>query len=332
MTADKQPHPILVVGTGSIGQRHAQLLAERRDVDLWLCDIHEPCLREALEQAPGARAFTDYEVALAAAPEAVFVCTQHALHRPMSIAAFEAGCHVFCEKPLAETTADAEDIVAAATAANRHLQVGYVMRFHPIVGRLRQMIDDGDIGTLVGGRALVGTYFTLMASRRRFQASPKNALILDYTHQLDLVSLFFGDAERVAAEMATLGDLELMQSPNVLAMMLRYPSGALVGIHLDYVQYPDHASLEFFGDRNSAVYNIGTGELRVFGHGDDRHHVEFVTVPRNDQYRDQIENFIGVLGERNLPACTGADGIAVLRIVEAALTSAQELRTVEIEK
>jgi len=326
----QHPHRILVVGTGSIGQRHAQLLAERPDVELWLCDIHPPCLEEALQKAPASRTFSDYQEALAAGPEAVYVCTQHELHRPMAIAAFEAGCHVFCEKPLAETVADAEAIVAAATKANRQLQVGYTTRFHPFTDRLRKIIEAGELGTLVGGRALVGTYFTLMASRQRWNKSSKNGLILDYTHQPDWLSLFFGPVQRVSAAVTTLGDLELVQSPNVISMILHYTSGALVNIHLDYVQYPNHATFELYGDRNSVIFNLETGELRLYGHGDERVHVEYLAIPRNEVFRDQMANFIGVLEGRNQPACTGEDGVNVLRIVEAALTSAEELRAVDV--
>lgn len=326
----KEPHTILLVGTGSIGQRHTMLLAERRDVDLWLCDTSNACLEQARRVAPDARVFSDYEQALKAGPQIVYVCTPHQLHRPMSVAALRAGCHVFCEKPLAERVDDAAAIVDAAAATQRTLQVGYLMRFHPIVKRLRDMIASGELGTLVGGRAMVGTYFTLMASRNRFREPQADALILDYTHQTDYLSLLFGPATRVSAECATLGKLELMQTPNVFAMTIRYDSGAIVQLHLDYVQYPNRHILELYGDRRSVHVEFESGELRSYGHGDEAHRVEHMGVERNDLMRQQTDAFLKAVSGEGPVSCTGADGASVLRVVEAALQSARELRAVEV--
>jgi len=321
---------ILVVGTGSIGQRHARLLGERRDVDLSICDTDAECLREAKQAASRARVFADFEEALLEHPDAVFVCTPHRLHMPMAIAAFRAGCDVFCEKPLAESVENARAIVAAAQTSGRLLQVGYALRFHPGIRRIQRMVAEGQLGTLVGGRALVGTYFTLTAARRRYRVPRENALILDYTHQPDYLSLFFGQAQRASAECTTLGDLELVQEPNVFSMVLRYGSGALVQIHLDFVQYPNRHILELFGDRRTVVFDFISGELRTFSHGADDYRVERVSVGRDDVMREQIVSFLDARLGKHAPACTGADGMAALRVAEAAVRSARELRSVEV--
>lgn len=328
---------VLVVGTGSIGQHHARLLAERNDVDLWVCDIDESCLKEALQVAPGARGFGDFEAALEQGPQAVMICTPHDLHRPMAEAACQAGCDVFCEKPLAQTVADAEAIVATAQSCGCMLQVGYVSRFHPAIRRIQQMVDSGALGTLVGGRVVVGTYYTLVAARRRYQTARPNALILDYTHQPDYLSLFFGEVKRVAAETTTLGNLELIQQPNIFSLILRYKSSALVQIHLDFVQYPNRHILELFGDQQTVVYDFSTGALQIFTHGEEswRHaeegyRVEHLIVGRDDIGRDQINAFLEAMRDNRTPVCTGADGVSVLRTAEAAVRAAEELRVVEV--
>ena len=323
---------ILVAGTGSIGQRHARLLAEREDVELWLCDSSRACLDEARKHASCTRAFDDYGEALEAGPEIVYVCTPHHLHCSMSVAAFEKDCHVFCEKPLAENVADGEAIVAAARAAGKILQVGYLMRLHPVMTQLQEMIDAGDLGTIVGGRALVGTYFTLMASRNRFLQQQQDALILDYTHQPDYLSLLFGQVTRVSAEAATLGDLPLMQRPNIIAMTLRYASGALVQLHLDYVQYPNRSILEIFGDRQSVCVEFDLGQMRIYGHGDEEHRIEQFQTDADKLMRLQDERFLASVHRGEPIVCTGTDGIAVLRTVEAALQAAQQLKSIDIKQ
>ena len=132
---------VLVVGCGSIGRRHARLLAERPDVEVSVCDTLADNLQAALAGAPGAKGFDDFETALAVEPDAVFVCTPNDLHRPMSLAALEAGCDVLCEKPLADTVENAAAVAEAAAASDRMLHVGYSLRSHAGLRRLRELVE-----------------------------------------------------------------------------------------------------------------------------------------------------------------------------------------------
>ncbi len=321
---------ILVVGCGSIGQRHARLLAERADVAVWVCDAVDANLQAAVAAAPGTRPYADYTAALADQPAAVFVCTPNHLHRPMSIAALEAGCHVFCEKPLAESVESAREIAAAAAASDRIFQVGYVLRQYPGIKRIVTMVQDGEMGTLIGGRALVGTYFTLMCAQTPYRLREKNVLVVDYTHQPDYLRLIFGQAVRVSAESATLGKLEMMPEPNVFSLMIRYASGALVQIHLDYVQHPQQHILEVFGDRRSVALDFTSGELRVYDREREGYQAVQYAFARDDLFRTQIEDFLAaVRGEGAVPV-NARDGVAALQVAEAAIASAETGQAVAV--
>jgi predicted dehydrogenase len=95
--------------------------------------------------------FADSYAAILADPtvEAVVLATPHSQHAPQVIAAAQAGKHVFCEKPFALHRAEAEQAVAATTAAGVTLGLGYNRRFHPEMTKLRQQIANGDLGTLL---------------------------------------------------------------------------------------------------------------------------------------------------------------------------------------
>ncbi len=221
---------VLVVGCGSIGKRHARLLTEQHGVEVLVCDALEENLKLALEQAPGSRGFTDFDAALAESPDAVYVCTPNHLHRPMAVAALEAGCHVMCEKPVADSIENAEAIAAAAAASDRMLTVGYSLRSHAGMRRLRELVAEGICGTIVGGRAMVGTYFTLMCATTPYRMTEPNALIIDYTHLLDYLGMLIGPIVRVSAESVTMGDLDMLPTPNVFSILLTHESGARSGL------------------------------------------------------------------------------------------------------
>jgi len=321
---------VLVVGCGSIGKRHARLLAERDDVQVWLCDVLEEHLQAAKQIVPEARAFQDLDDALAEGPDAVFVCTPDVFHRPMAVSALEAGCDVFCEKPLADSLEGAEAIRAAAEAAPGMLQVGYALRYHPGMRKLKDMVTSGQLGNIVGGRAIVGSYYTLMCATTPHYLEAANALVFCYTHQIDYLRFFFGEVMRVSAEADTLGDLDMMPEPNVFSILLKYRSGAIGEIHLDFIQHPERHTVELIGDRKTAVLNIEIGQLHLFDRDKEGYQVIPVTVARDEVYRTQIAGFLESARGDRVPTCSGDDGVAAVRIAEAAVESSEQHRMVQL--
>lgn len=127
------PIRVLVVGCGNMGASHAT--AYHTNDGFQICGIvstgkSKEVLNEKL--GGGYPLFSNYEEALTKTnPDAVCISTYPDTHESFAIKAFEKGCHVFIEKPVADTVAGAERVVAAAIKANRKLVVGYILRHHP---------------------------------------------------------------------------------------------------------------------------------------------------------------------------------------------------------
>ena len=132
--APAKPIRILVVGCGHMGTSHAKAYHALPGFEIVGVVARGEKSRHELLAALGADypQFSDYGQALAATkPDAVSINTYPDTHADYARRAFAAGCHVFLEKPVAPTVAEAEAVVAAARKANRKLVVGYVLRVHP---------------------------------------------------------------------------------------------------------------------------------------------------------------------------------------------------------
>jgi predicted dehydrogenase len=126
---------VLVAGLGNMGQSHA--LAYHRDPRFQIVGLVNRTVRDLPEELQAYPLFADYALALAETrPDLVCVATYSDSHADYAVAAMEAGAHVFVEKPLATTVADAERVVATARRLNRKLVVGYILRHHPSWQRL----------------------------------------------------------------------------------------------------------------------------------------------------------------------------------------------------
>jgi UDP-N-acetylglucosamine 3-dehydrogenase len=171
---------VAVVGCGGAGREHARAYRRLDGVELVaVCDVVGE-RAERLAAEVGARPYRELERMLAAErPDLVSVCTAEYQHVEPALQALAAGCHVFCEKPLAHSVAEARRLVAAAEAADRVLGVDYNYRHMPPFRALREVLAGGALGEVVLAQI--------------------SAHAFCYHHALDLVRFWFGEVAEAAA-------------------------------------------------------------------------------------------------------------------------------------
>jgi predicted dehydrogenase len=136
-----RPLRVLVVGCGNMGSSHARAYRRLPEFEIAGLVSRDPALGAALaEVVGGPPLFPDYHEALTATrPDVVSINTYPDTHASYALAALDAGCHVFCEKPLATTVAEAQAVVDAARERERKLVVGYILRVHPAWARFVEL-------------------------------------------------------------------------------------------------------------------------------------------------------------------------------------------------
>ena len=194
------PLRIAVVGCGGFAPSHLKRLqASDRFEAVAVADINEHAARSRAQEFGVPRWETDYRKLLASSDvEAVLVLTPALAHAPVTIDALHAGKHVFCEKPMARTVADARAMAEAARTTGLVLQIGYPMRHSPDALNLRRLILDGRVGRPV--------WFRDIWALSKGNPSPSThdrdlggGVIYELAHWLDFVSFVFGPATTVYA-------------------------------------------------------------------------------------------------------------------------------------
>ncbi len=147
-----------VIGCGTIARlRHLPEYAANKDVEITaVCDIVENRVKEIAEMY-SAKAYTNYEELLSdKSIDAISVCLPNYLHAVVSIAASKAGKHVLCEKPMATSREEAQQMIEAASATNKKLMIGHNQRFVPSHEKARQLIASGEVGKIFSFRTAFG--------------------------------------------------------------------------------------------------------------------------------------------------------------------------------
>ena len=160
--------------------------------------------------------------------EAIILCTPHQFHASQIQTAAKAGKHVFCEKPLCLTYADAKASIAACNSAGVQLGIGHERRFEPAVIALREEIAKGTIGTVLQIEANFSQdkFFALPPDNWRLsnRFAPVGPLTATGIHLVDLAVAILGPSEAVWARLATRGSQ--FENGDTLGIMMAFPGGA----------------------------------------------------------------------------------------------------------
>jgi predicted dehydrogenase len=322
------PLRFLVIGCGSVGKRHLRLLHERADLAVAACDP-DPAAREGVAAiGAGIPFFSDLAAALAEwKPGFAVVANPNRFHAPAAIAALRAGAHVLCEKPIADTVAHGRSIVAEARKRKRTLLVGYTERYRDSLQLIEKMAAAGELGTLTGGRALVGTYNTLLCSRTACR-SDFGTILVDYTHEFDFLRGIFGEVREVTCFANELGNKKLKASPGTAVTVLRYAGGAIVTVHMDYIQHPQRRLLEVFGDRKSIEFDLQSDTIRIYDTDTPGVHTLTFENVRDNRFRAEHQNLIDAALNGAKPKVDGEAGLRALEIAEKAIRQISKARKI----
>lgn len=130
MEQHRQPLTVIVIGLGQMGISHALAYHHNPGFEI-ISLVNRSPIKHLPEELKGYQTLSNLQEALSLKPDVVSINTHTATHAEYAVMAMEAGSHIFVEKPLATTVAEAEKVVNTARRTNRKLVIGYILRHHP---------------------------------------------------------------------------------------------------------------------------------------------------------------------------------------------------------
>jgi myo-inositol 2-dehydrogenase / D-chiro-inositol 1-dehydrogenase len=256
------PMTFAVAGYGAWGRFHARSIAGAADGRLVAIAARSDANASAARaDFPDATVHRDWE-ALVRDPaiEAIAVATANHLHAPIAVAALEAGKHVLVEKPMANTLADCDRIVAAAARSKAQLSVGLQCRLSPQWGAIQGLIQDGTVGRPQHVHiSLFRHPYRQGSDGWRYDKARVGSWILEEpVHFFDLALWYLAGAGRPVAVRA-LGAGEPGMQP-VLSVLMRFPDGATAAVNQVLAGFEHHQTVELVGTRGAvrATWSAGT--------------------------------------------------------------------------
>jgi predicted dehydrogenase len=311
-----------VIGAGSIGRRHLRNLNAVGISKLYVFDSDPARVSAAVSEIP-AQGAASLDAALARGATAVFVCTPPVLHVELARKALLAGCHVFIEKPLSHSLDGVAELAAIAERSGHVVQVGYNLRWHPGLVKLKELLDQGEIGRVLWARVEVGQYLPDWHPgtdyRQSYTASKTlgGGIILDASHELDYILWLLGEPTEVKCMAGKVSRLET-DVEDCATILLRFQSGAQADVHLDFVQRGYSRNCKLAGERGTLLWDFSSNQVSLFRADSGKWEQFPYEFETNDMYVAEASSFLQSVANGGSAAVTLQEATRVLQVALAA--------------
>ena len=298
-----------VIGVGYLGRFHAQKYAQLEDVELiGICDTDKG-KAEAVAAELGCRRFDD-PASLAAVADAVSIAANTPAHYELVRLCLQAGCHVFVEKPITETSREAGRLVELAAAARRQLQVGHIERFNPALIAAREHMHDV---------RFIESHRLAAFKHRGADVDVVRDLMI---HDLDII-LSIIDAE--PCSVSAMGLPVLTEKIDIANARIEFANGAVANVTASRVSTSAQRKLRIFQAKQYMGVDFGRVAVqRVtrcahWDGTDDPLEIGETSFDKGDALRAEIESFVAAIRDDTPVVVSGRDGQRVLELAETIL-------------
>jgi UDP-2-acetamido-3-amino-2,3-dideoxy-glucuronate N-acetyltransferase len=316
---------VALVGCGHWGANIARNLAQMGSLGL-ICDSSLAARRRATKDHPRVPVTADLRRALDdPAYSAVAIAAPAEDHYRIARHALLAGKDVFVEKPLALTTSEAEDLEHVAARRRRILMVGHILNYHPAILKLKEFVDSGDLGEI---QYVYSNRLNLGRVREI-----ENALWSFAPHDISVILLLLGRLPRLVASHGQ--HYVRHRVPDTTMSYLTFAGKARAHIYVSWLHPYKEQKLVVVGSRKMVVFDDAAreGKLQIYDQGIEwragrplirQTSERTLYFGEIEPLREELEHFVECIRFRRRPRTDGANGVRVLRVLEACQRSIEK--------
>ncbi|WP_026907221.1 Gfo/Idh/MocA family protein [Paucisalibacillus globulus] len=250
--------------------------------------------------------------------DAVIICSENVRHKEMVFNAARAGKHILCEKPIATTARDAQEMIDVCEESDVILQIAFPVRFSPAIQHVKQLIDDGEIGEIIAFRSTnrgqnPGDWFV-------DEKQSGGGAVLDHTvHMVDIMRWYLGE-EVVKVDAIVDSYFHGVTIDDAGLLTLEFENGVIASHDSSWSRFTEYptwgdACLEVIGTKRTIKVDSFGEYLRMFTSG--RKSLSHVLYG-SDMDLGLINDFVDCIEKGREPSITGHDGLKALEVALAA--------------
>lgn len=313
---------ILVLGCGSVGKRHIRNLLSLNAGKTAAYDTNEEKL-DTIKKEFSIDVYSDLNKALSEDKyDAALVCSPPSYHIAQASFLLESGMHCFIEKPMSHNLEGIEALFETASKKQKMVFIGYILRFSPMLVKIKRLIDSGGIGNVLSVRASVGYYLPYWRPHEDYRkgygarSALGGGIVLDASHEIDYVRYLVGEVKEVFAVCRKLSKFDI-DTEDFAEITMHHKNGAYSQIHLDYLQSNYRRDCEIIGDKGMLLWNVNERTLKQYNLNDKEYHAYYdgLNANVNDMYIEELKHFFRCIQGVEKPPVDLMEGKRIQEII-----------------
>ena len=315
---------ILIVGLGSIGNRHARIARELMPCAQIAVLRHSSCEGTSSDIN---YCFTSLDEAIGFRPDIAVIANPSSLHMQVSLPLAKEGVHLMIEKPIAANVEEVNDLISTCLGNKLVLMTAYNLRFLPTLKYFHKLLEENIIGQIFSVRAEVGQYLPDWRPDIDYRSTVSanstlgGGVLLELSHEIDYLRWLFGEVQWVSAVLSTQSNLDTAHL--TIGFVNKNQNKPLIAtLNLDFIRHDSTRSCLAIGESGTLRWNGISETVDVFEKGESSWRTLYSQRSRSDEsYISEWEHFIDCVNKGTTPVISGDDGLMVLKIIQAARDS-----------
>lgn len=328
---------VLVVGCGSIGERHIRNMKNIKNLEIIVCDEREDKLKKMCENYNIQETYSNFRKALEKNIDATLICTPPSSHIQIARVAVAQKIHVFIEKPISNNLENVDKLEKEANKNKRIIMIGSNLRFHPCLQRIKKMLNENKIGGIICAKAQVGQYLPdwhpgldYRTSYSAQKALGGGVLLDSATHEYDYITWFLGKPTEVFCFARKLSNLQI-ETEDIAETLMLFGKRAIAEVLTDYVQRTYSRSCQLIGEDGTILWNFRDNRVKLFTAKEKQWQIfQESDFDFNETYVQEIKHFVDCIEKSNQPIADVESAKTVMKIILAAKRSSETGKAIPI--
>ena len=340
MIANRKVDTVLIVGLGSIGKKHLNILrkiSSNLNIIALSTNIKSSQINGEINSI-----VSSIDEALSFSPSAAILCNPASQHVEIAFSLIEHGVNVFIEKPISNSAEGVEDLINLARQNNCKLMVGYNLRFYKSLIFFKNKIHQQVIGKILSIRSEVGQNLTTWRPNLDYtqsvsaQKSLGGGVLLELSHELDYLSWIFGSIKEVFGQVTKVSSLKI-DVEDIVHTLVKFNdsdicSNLTANLTMDFIRQDPVRQCTVVGEKGSLKWNATNDEVSLYE--DDKWELIYEPKPEHKpdySYADELLHFLECIEMNKQPSITGKSALETLHVIEAIRLSSKRKETVKVD-
>ncbi len=343
---------VLFIGLGGVGQRHL-----RNIFNLHIKNIKIYAFRKKrkpgeitydLKYKPNVNLEKKYKINLIESiqklkkfnPDLTFISTPSSLHIKYALIVARNGSNIFIEKPVSHNLQGIDELINITNKRRLKTYIGFQLRFHPVIVKMKKLVDSNTIGKILSVRSDVCEYmpgFHKYEDYSKSYTSRKNlggGVVLSQIHEIDYLQWIFGFPFEVYASGGKKGQLKINVEDSVSVLMRTFKKNEeiTISLYMDFLQKSSKRSCSVYGTEGRIEADISNAKLTLFKDAKIKKQFKWDNYVRNDLFINQIKKFLKNINKNEISSLDLSEGIKSLNIAIAIKKSMKLNKIIKVKK